>query len=43
MVVCSVSTDVHDRRIKYLEVVVNLLLLLVLHLVLLGDVLLFEL
>ena len=39
MVVCSVSTDVHDRRIEYMEVVVNLLVLLVL----LGDVLLFEL
>ena len=43
--VCSVRTDVHDRRIEYLEVVVvNLLVLvlLVLLLVLLGDVRLFE-
>ena len=43
--VCSVRTDAHDRLIEYLEVVVNLLVLvlLVLLLTLLGDVWLFEL
>ena len=43
--VCSIRTYDHDRLIEYLEVVVNLLVLvlLVLLLVLLGDVWLFEL